>query len=222
MRVLLISPNTEMLPDPVFPLGLAFLSGALEQSSHEHQVLDLCFVDDYGEALERAVTDFGPEIIGLSLRNVDNVAYPNTQSYLPFYRKVVSHLRKLTSARIVLGGSGFSLMPREIMNDLQADYGIVGEGEIAFVGFLDQLKHGQSPDQLLGVITSNNRTAPETITPERFFFPDIIMPRRDKLDNEAYLRFGGMGNVQTRKRMPKGMIQLEIKWAKKCDTILPW
>ena len=29
MRILLISPNTEMLPDPVFPLGLAFATMSL-------------------------------------------------------------------------------------------------------------------------------------------------------------------------------------------------
>jgi radical SAM superfamily enzyme YgiQ (UPF0313 family) len=199
MRILLISPNTEMLPDPVFPLGLAFLSGALERSSHEHQVLDLCFVDDYGKALERAVADFRPEVIGLSLRNVDNVAYPNTHSYLPFYRKVVSHLRKLTSASIVLGGSGFSLMPRQILNDLEADFGIVGEGEILFVRFLDQLERGHSPDPLPGVITARKSKLPEAMPPQGFSIQDFIMPRRERLDNEVYLRFGGMGNVQTKR-----------------------
>jgi len=199
MRILLISPNTEMLPDPVFPLGLAFLGGALERSSHEHQVLDLCFVEDYGEALEKAVTNFGPEVVGLSLRNVDNVAYPNTHSYLPFYRKVVSHLKKLTSAPIVLGGSGFSLMPRPILNDLKADYGIVGEGEIPLILFLDQLELGHSPDKVPGVITAHSNKTPKAITPQRFSMQDIIMPRREKLANEAYLRFGGMGNVQTKR-----------------------
>jgi len=161
--------------------------------------LDLCFVDDYGEALERAVTDFGPEVIGLSLRNVDNVAYPNTHSYLPFYRKVVSHLRKLTSAPIVLGGSGFSLMPLQILNNLEADYGIMGEGEIPLVRFLDQLERGQSLDQVPGVITSHSSKPPKPIPPQRFSIQDIIMPRREKLNNEAYLRFGGMGNVQTKR-----------------------
>jgi radical SAM superfamily enzyme YgiQ (UPF0313 family) len=199
MRVLLISPNTEMLPDPVFPLGLAFLSGALKRSSHEHQLLDLCFVDDYGKALEQAVADFSPEVIGLSLRNVDNVAYPNTHSYLPFYRKVVSHLRKLTSATIVLGGSGFSLMPRQILNDLEADYGMVGEGEILFVRFLDRLARGQSLVQLPGVITRRNHRPPDAIPAQRSSIRKMIMPRREKLDNEAYLRFGGMGNVQTKR-----------------------
>ena len=199
MRVLLISPNTEMLPDPVFPLGLAFLSGALNRSSHDHQLLDLCFVDDYGKALEQTVAEFRPEVIGLSLRNVDNVAYPNTHSYLPFYRKVVSHLRKLTSATIVLGGSGFSLMPRPILNDLEADYGIAGEGEILFVRFLDRLERGQSLVQLPGVITRHDNKALEAMPPQRFSIQKMIMPRRERLDNEAYLRFGGMGNVQTKR-----------------------
>ena len=199
MRVLLISPNTEMLPDPVFPLGLAFLSSALEQTSHEHRLLDLCFVEDYGEALELAVADFGPEVIGLSLRNVDNVAYPNSHSYLPFYRKVVSHLRKLTSTPIVLGGSGFSLMPYHILKDLGADYGIVGEGEITFIRFLDLLEKGQSADKVPGVISSRSRSPLQVISPQRFSFEDTLMPRREKLANQEYLRFGGMGNVQTKR-----------------------
>lgn len=199
MRILLISPNTEMLPDPVFPLGLAFLSGALEQSSHQHEILDLCFTEDYGEALDQSVADFAPEIIGLSLRNVDNVAYPNTHSYLPFYRKVVSHLREITSAPIVLGGSGFSLMPWLMLENLQADYGIVGEAEVTLVHFLDHMERGQVPDQLAGVVSASSKRVPQLLAPERSPSQDFLMPWRDKLANEEYLRFGGMGNLQTKR-----------------------
>jgi radical SAM superfamily enzyme YgiQ (UPF0313 family) len=199
MRILLISPNTEMLPDPVFPLGLAFLSGALEQSSHQHEILDLCFTKDYGEALDQSVADLAPEIIGLSLRNVDNVAYPNTHSYLPFYRQVVSHLRKITSVPIVLGGSGFSLMPDLMLENLQADCGIVGEAEVTLIRFLDHLERGRVADQLAGVISASSGRVSHLIPPERFPSEDFLMPWRDKLANEEYLRFGGMGNVQTKR-----------------------
>ena len=188
-----------MLPDPVFPLGLAFLSGALEQSTHQHEILDLCFIEDYGEALDQSVAGFAPEIIGLSLRNVDNVAYPNTHSYLPFYRKVVSHLRKISSAPIVLGGSGFSLMPGLILENLQADYGIVGEAEITLVHFLDRLERGQVPDQLAGVISASSSRVSQLIPPEPFPSHDFLIPWRAQLANEEYLRFGGMGNVQTKR-----------------------
>lgn len=199
MRILLISPNTEMLPDPVFPLGLAFLSSALEKSSHQYHMVDLCFVEDYGKALDQAVADFRPEVIGLSLRNVDNVAYPNTHSYLPFYQRIASHLRKISSVPILLGGSGFSLMPWAIMQDLQADYGIVGEGEVALIRFLDHMEHGQPPDRLPGVITTRFSKTSQVMPPERFSFHDFFAPSRNKLANEDYLRFGGMGNVQTKR-----------------------
>jgi radical SAM superfamily enzyme YgiQ (UPF0313 family) len=90
-------------------------------------------------------------------------------------------------------------MPRPILNDLEADYGIVGEGEIPLILFLDQLELGQSPDKVPGVITAHSNKTPKAIPPQRFSMQDIIMPRREKLANEAYLRFGGMGNVQTKR-----------------------
>ncbi len=132
MRVLLISPNIEMLPDPVAPLGLAFLSSALKSAGHEVRCLDLCFEENIEQALEKAVSGFSPEAIGLSLRNIDNVAYPESVSYLPFFKKVVERCRLFSSSPVFLGGSGFTLMPEAILNFLEADGGIAGEGEEAF------------------------------------------------------------------------------------------
>ena len=115
MKVLLVSPNVESLPDPVFPLGLAYITAALEKNRIRHQVLDLYFVQDYEAAIESAVNSFQPDIIGLSLRNIDNVSYPNYISYLPFYGQVVQTIRRQSQGLIVLGGSGFALMPDSIL-----------------------------------------------------------------------------------------------------------
>lgn len=201
MRILLISPNTEMLPDPVFPLGLAFLSGAMKRSPHQHHILDLCFAEDYGEALDHAVAEFQPQTIGLSLRNVDNVAYPNTESYLPFYQKVISHLRQITSVPIILGGSGFSLMPEAILKYLQGDYGIVGEGEVALVRLLDHLERGHSPDPLPPILSAHSFQETQPRQPEQVPVHELPLPCREKFANAEYLRFGGMGNVQTKERL---------------------
>jgi hypothetical protein len=43
MRVLLVNPNREHLPDPVFPLGLAYVAGALRQAGRDVSVADLSF-----------------------------------------------------------------------------------------------------------------------------------------------------------------------------------
>lgn len=199
MRLLLISPNTEMLPDPVFPLGLAYVSAALQKSRHEHRMLDLCFVEDYAPALEQAVAEFDPQAIGISLRNVDNVAYPNTHSYLPFYQQIVTHLRRLTAVPIILGGSGFSLMPVALLAHLQADYGVCGEGEEALPRLLDHLEQSLSPVGVPGVIGLDSTAAQPARPPSPLSMQGMLMPCREQFANEQYLRFGGMGNIQTKR-----------------------
>lgn len=200
MRILLISPNTETLPDPVFPLGLAFLSGALRGSPHEHRLLDLCFIEDWTYALSCAVLEFRPEIVGLSLRNVDNVAYPNFHSYLPFFKDVVSKLRALTDAPIVLGGSGYSVMPNAILNHLGADYGIQGEGELSLQLLLDRLSKGLPLSDIPGLLTRSPGLASQVPPgPARHVDYEALQPLRAELDSRRYLQFGGMGNIQTKR-----------------------
>ena len=94
MKVLLVSPNIEILPDPVFPLGLAYIASALRQHGISYQILDLCFIDNYEKALNAAIDSFKPELVGLSLRNVDNVSYPLYTSYLAFYKQVIHVIRQ--------------------------------------------------------------------------------------------------------------------------------
>ena len=75
--------------------------------------------------------DVRPEAIGISLRNVDNCAYPDTVSYLPHYRRVVDAFRAASDAPIVLGGSAFTTMPAHYLAALDVRYGVIGEGEVA-------------------------------------------------------------------------------------------
>ena len=196
MKVLLISPNIESLPDPVFPIGLAYLTTALKQTDIRYQVLDLCFVEDYDAAIVSALNRFAPDIIGLSLRNVDNVSYPKYVSYLPFYRKIVQTIRRHSRGLIVLGGSGFALIPESILAYLNADYGILGEGEYALIKFIQDLHenkrpHANQPSQIINyhpnIIENLN---------------DFPIPDRTDFDNEAYLKWGGMGNIQTKRGCP--------------------
>ena len=62
MKVLLVSPNVETLPDPVFPIGLAYIAASLKKNQIPCQVLDLCFVSDYDAALASAVNSLFLEI----------------------------------------------------------------------------------------------------------------------------------------------------------------
>jgi len=192
MKVLLVSPNIETLPDPVFPLGVSFIAAALREQGIPCEILDLCFVDDYEDAIKKALIKFRPDVVGLSLRNVDNVSYPHYISYLPFYEKVVRTIRAHSSASIVLGGSGFSLLPQPLMNLLAADFGIVGEGESAFVRLLEQIEKKGHPQEK---IIDGYPEAARNLDAQ-------ALPDRSHLDNAAYLRWGGMGNIQTKRGCP--------------------
>jgi len=199
MRVLLISANIEKLPDPVAPLGLAYISSTLKLRGHEVQCLDLCFAENSEEGLKRSLWNFLPEVIGISLRNVDNVSYPDIVSYLPFYKSLVERCRLHSSSAIFLGGSGFTLMPQAILDYLGADGGIIGEGEEAFSQVL-QAKAMNSFPTIEGFISrdSENYSRPACIQN----LDSLPPPDWDSLDLKKYFDLGGMGNLQTKRGCP--------------------
>ncbi len=194
-RVLLVSPNTESLPDPVFPLGLASLASSLTAHGIEYRILDLCFEQNHEEAIKREVEAFNPGVVAVSMRNIDNVSYPRTVSYLPFLRYVIKTIRRYSRGRVVLGGSGFSIMPEPLMHYLHADVGVVGEGEQSLVRLVNDLSAGKNIPRgtvLRGGIIDDL---------DRLPFPD-----RSGFDMPSYLEKGGMGNLQTKKGCPFGCI----------------
>jgi len=199
MRVLLISPNMEKLPDPVAPLGLACLSSVLKSQGYEVQCLDLCFSENWEETIARTILDFSPEAIGLSLRNIDNVAYPDTVSYLPFYKEVIARIRQVSKTPLFLGGAGFTLMPRAILQFLDADGGIVGEGEGAFPKTLAALTNGL-PLEIEGFL---GRDSIGSVSPACIYDLDTLpTPDWDSLNLGQYFAHGGMGNLQTKRGCP--------------------
>lgn len=200
MRVLLVSLNTVQEPFPVYPLGLDYVAGAVSRR-HEVRCLDLNCLDG-DEALERAIGAWTPEIVGLSLRNVDNTDSREPRSFMAEYRRLALRVRRCSDAPIVLGGSGFTLFPDEAMSLLEADYGVVGEGE-RLGPLLEALAAGRDPAGLPGVVT---RRGPGAGAAAAGPAPWSRAVRR-RFDPQAdhlgfYLRNGGMLNLQTKRGCP--------------------
>lgn len=127
MKVLLISPNTLTTPYPVYPLGLDYVAGAIAQN-HEVRIADIN-APKGSDSIGKTIRDYSPDIIGISLRNIDNTDTTDPRGFIGEYREVIKMIRAQSGAPLVLGGSGFTLFPAEIMEALGADYGIIGEGE---------------------------------------------------------------------------------------------
>ena len=213
MRILLVSANREHLPDPIFPLGLAYVAAAVKKAGYEVDVADLCFGRHPLKQLRAQVARFQPQVIGLSLRNVDNAAYPLTVDYLALHREVVDALHDASNAPVVLGGSGFSILPQAYMHELDGDWGIAGEGERAFVALLHALEQGRDPSSIAGVISPspNSRhffsrtfltetaSAPAIQAQRPGNWSENLQPLRDPFDYKRYIRRGGTGNIQTKR-----------------------
>lgn len=199
MRVLLINSNrkNDLLAAP--PLGLCYVAASTEAAGHEVQVLDLCFESHDGHAaLERAIRNFRPEAVGISIRNIDNVNMLHPVAFLPEIVDLAKFIRSLTAAPLVVGGSGASLMPEEVIRALDADFIVVSDGEESFVGLLECLRAGQRPTSVPGVgFIEEGRfhlTAPCLIA-FNGRFPDLGR----WIDMKPYQRIGGTYNIQTKR-----------------------
>jgi len=199
MNILLISVNREQEPYPVAPLGAAYVAAALRREGHQPRILDLCFEYDTEAAIARAVSDFRPDIIGLSIRNADNLTYGKSVNYMPGVKGIVGTVRKMSDAAMVAGGSGFSIFPEESLRYLGLETGIAGEGEEAFVKFAEAYLNGGSLDSVPNLCRIENGNFVRSLTADGNPFST---PDRTLLDNSRYMELGGMGNVQTKRGCP--------------------
>jgi hypothetical protein len=139
MRIAFISANRENMPDAVIPIGLLQVMAAVPER-HEKLFWDLCFESDPFATAAENLRQQQPDLVAIGLRNIQNMDYTNITVNLDYYRRLLATVREHSSAPVVLGGGGFSVMPRELMDELGAEYGIAGEGERAFAQLLEQLE----------------------------------------------------------------------------------
>jgi radical SAM superfamily enzyme YgiQ (UPF0313 family) len=124
---------------PVLPLGLAFIAAAVQSAGHELKMLNLMMQADMHGAIKDAIVESNPEIIGISVRNIDDQNMENPKFLLEAVKDVVDNCRKYSKATIVLGGAGYSIFPQAALDFLGADIGIQGEGEHAFLTIIERL-----------------------------------------------------------------------------------
>ncbi|MFH1130821.1 MAG: radical SAM protein [Pseudomonadota bacterium] len=154
-KVLLINTNTVQSPYPVPPLGICLLAEALKG---RYEVLVFDGVFGKTDHLGATVADFSPDYVGMGIRNIDNPVMRQPEFYLDgIVENFAKPLRELTNAPLILGGSGYSLFPRILLDELGADYGVVGEGEKTFLQLLTALDEGGTADGIPGVLVARGR-----------------------------------------------------------------
>jgi radical SAM superfamily enzyme YgiQ (UPF0313 family) len=151
MRVLLVASNTERINMVTLPLGLGLVAAATRRAGHEVTFLDLLNETDPDAAVRRAIDSARPEVVGISVRNVDDQNRASPRFLLEQVKPVVETCRAGTRAPVVLGGPGYSIFPEAALAYLGADFGVCGDGEAAFPALLDCLQVGCDPADIPGV-----------------------------------------------------------------------
>ncbi len=136
MKVLCISANDSRLIVPPFPLGLASVVAVLGRQ-HQIRVVDCMFTPHSRQAIARVLQDFQPELIAVSMRNLDNQDSCQPVFYFPEVRELVAWLRSHTRRPIIMGGSAFNILPLGACRYLSPDFGLMGEAELSFQTLVD-------------------------------------------------------------------------------------
>ncbi len=183
MRVLLINPNSYRFP-PVPPIGLEHVAAAVGEAGHESKILDLCFSDSPLKDIDEAVAEFGPDIAGVSVRNIDTVLFQTNEFFLDDIRNIVQHIKENYGLAVILGGAGVAADPEGILEYLGADYAVAGPAEGAVNELLEDIGRGGSANRVR----------------YRRYRYDLYCPRKTAgVEYDRYLSQGGIGGFDTHK-----------------------
>jgi radical SAM superfamily enzyme YgiQ (UPF0313 family) len=200
-RVLLVSTNRERQPYPVVPNGLACVASALDAAGHRVRFLDLCFVSDPVASARIAVTEFKPDVIGVSVRNIDNSDAIALRHYTPEARSVLHALRQAApGAKVIAGGAAFGVAPEALFRDLGVDYAVAGDGERASVALVDALSSGAPIEALPGLVRERDGTVVFTPPGEDADLDSLARPSLHRwIDLARYQRHGATIPIQTKR-----------------------
>lgn len=200
MKIALI--NTNLIKPPIAPIGLEYLAEALVDSGQEIEILDLCWEEDTESAILKFFQSNDFDLIGITLRNTDDCAYTTRQSFLKEFSDMVSAVRKQTDAPIVIGGTGFSIMPEFILNLCKADAGLWGDGEFELVSLARRIKNNKEWTDIPNLIwKQGNKWIRNSMKLNRL--ENLPIMTRTLIDNQRYLQEGGQIGFETKRGCPR-------------------
>jgi radical SAM superfamily enzyme YgiQ (UPF0313 family) len=200
-RILLVSTNRERQPYPVVPNGLACVASALDEAGHEVTFLDLCFEKDPAAAAARAASEIRPQVIGVSVRNIDNSDAIALQHYTPEARCILDALRASSpGAKIIAGGAAFGVAPEALFTELGVDYAVAGDGERASVELVRRVLAGEPADGIAGVVRAGETSVVFTPPGEEADLDSLPRPSLHRwIDIARYQRHGATIPIQTKR-----------------------
>lgn len=197
MKILLAQAYLGGTEPPVFPLGLSCLASSI--TGHELKVFDPNVSEDPFPELSDILETFRPDIVGFSLRNIDSTNKRKVVFYYLYIKEMIDIVRagSCRDARIIIGGSGFSMFAQEIMKDEpRIDYGVFLEGESTFHELLENLER---PDTVRGIFYRKDGEALFTGPNMQMDLNKTALPDRTAISTAPYLDIPDAIGVETKR-----------------------
>ncbi|MBN2030399.1 radical SAM protein [bacterium] len=193
--------NTNRIRPPIAPIGLEYVAEALGHAGHDISVLDLCWEDHWEIAVSRFFNDIRPALIGVTLRNTDDCAFTTRQSFLSEFSDIIQTIRKQTESPIIIGGVGFSTMPEQVLALCNADGGIWGDGEFAFVELANRIERNENWHTLPNLIWKQDGKIHRN-TIQLNPLENLPPMSRKWIDIKRYFKEGGQIGFETKRGCP--------------------
>jgi len=172
MKIIFVYPRTygEYMLFP--PLGLLYLTSILIKEGHSPKIIDCNLLDDV--ELVKEIKD--SELVGI---------YVSADVHVEALR--IAELSKRYGKTVVFGGPQASALPCELLNCLDVDIIVVGEGEETLIELVDSIGNNKSLKDVNGIAFRS--CGKVVLTERRDFITDldrIPFPRLDLLDMDKY------------------------------------
>ncbi len=120
------------------------------QAGHQVHTLDLMFETDPDAVLQKELETVRPDIVGFSLRILDNQSMLKTHNSIPEFIRWIAMANRF--APTIAGGAAVTIAPEMAFKRLGATYGYAGQAERTFADFLAEIENGCTEFKTLGVI----------------------------------------------------------------------
>lgn len=159
MKVLLIQQDMGIRESvyQALPIGLTYIAASLRDYAVKIFDPNILPIDRVYNELNSLIVEFSPDIIGISIRNIDTTNYRNRHVHFKTVGPMVRYIRKIAPrVQIFAGGAGFSLFPEAIMHAIpEIDFGVYLEGEESTP---ELIAHINSPDTVKGIFIRENNS----------------------------------------------------------------
>lgn len=122
------------------PLGLAYIAGSLIEAGHEVKIIDAQVSGYLKDDIRRELMNYSPDIAGITTMT------SNFKGALE-----AAEIAKSLGITTVAGGPNLEVFPEETLSHKYIDFGILGEGEQAFVELLDAIEHNNPFSGITGL-----------------------------------------------------------------------